>query len=187
MIGLKCFSDCEQLKPTVFLKKSPVTWQHSFGPAGLEPPKSERWSLRGKDTSQDQVINAELWETIFWFLRVGCLVDLRLYWGCRVVKESKSRRVLGFEPFLSLAFQFLRVWINPSAWVDTSWSLTYWQDSSMERVPAFKKVLKLFSPSIWYLSPDLWVSSGGQCHTRCFYHSSLATPWRNLVTSGSRF
>lgn len=42
----------------------------------------------GKDMSQGQVINAVLWETRFQFLLVGCLVDLGLYCGCRVVKEA---------------------------------------------------------------------------------------------------
>lgn len=83
-------------------------------PVVLQALNHPRVKLRGKDTSQDQVINAVLWETRFQFLHVGCLVDLRLYWGCRVVKEAKGCRVLGLEPFLSLAFQFLRVWINPS-------------------------------------------------------------------------
>lgn len=134
--------------------------------------------LRGKDISQDQVLNAVLWETRFQFLHVGCLLNSRLYWGCRVVKKAKGCRVPGIEHFCSLAFQFLRVWVNPSVWVDTSWSLTYWQDSSMERVPAFKKVLKLScapppkeASGIWAL---ICVSSCGQCHMKCFYHSSLA-------------
>lgn len=120
---------------------------------------------RAKDEAEEellkrQIINAVLWETRFWFLHIGYLADLRLYWGFRVVKETKDcSRVLGISPFLSHAFQFLKVWINLSAWVDTSWSITYWKDSSMEGVPAFKKVLILscVPPPKKCLSPDLCV------------------------------
>lgn len=64
----------------------------------------------------------------------------------------------------------------------------------MERVLAFKKVLKfelcLPPKKVSGTSALTWVSSGGQCHMEVLLPqqlNSMAAPWRDLATSGSRW
>lgn len=165
-----------------FFSESPLSWQLSCGLAGLGTYKSGATELKGKDTSQNQILIQCCRVTRFQFLRVVCFADLGLYWGWQRTAGSHS------FTYCSHLLSSLWVWIELNAWVYASWSLTYWQDSCMERVPAFKKVLKCELCS--RLSPKecLVFQPWPGCHLvgstpqRCFCCSSWAA---RLLSEGT--